>query len=91
MDRSVSHIFVTNVRAICKSNNIQIGKLEDRVGVSPGYLSRIHGGKSIGLDVCIAICDYLEVCIDDMIDPDMIIQLELAYHKLMVSKLEKQL
>lgn len=71
MEENYSSIFVRNIIQIAKHNNIPIGKLEKKIGVSTGYLSRVCGGvKSIGLDKTLAICKCLNMSIYDILNYD---------------------
>lgn len=71
MEENYSSIFVRNIIQIAKHNNISIGKLEKKIGVSTGYLSRVCGGiKSIGLDKTLAICKCLNMSIYDILNYD---------------------
>lgn len=69
-----SEIVATNARFLCKCENKTIVELETAVGVTRGYLSRVSKGsrKSLSIDVCCKIAEYLNVNLDSLIDSSLI-------------------
>lgn len=59
--------FCMNVQAICKDRKIPISSVEEKIGVSAGYLSRIRkGNKKLTIDKAISIahelgCDLMQL------------------------------
>lgn len=61
------NLFIENVKHLARKNKIQLGELEEEVGVSRGYLSRILKDNSrIRLDVVINLANYFQMYIDDI-------------------------
>lgn len=60
-----------NVKFLCKFFNINIGDLEKKIEVSPGYISRIaKSGKDIGITKAQAICEFFCITIPELIEND---------------------
>lgn len=65
-----------NVKLLCKKQKIKIKELENKIGVSAGYFSRIahaHGEKSIGIDKVISAANILNVTLDELLSEPPIV------------------
>ena len=66
--------FSTNTRYLCKQKGKNIGELEEKLGVSRGYLSRVtNSKKAIKLSSIYMTAKILEVSIDDLFNEDLMI------------------
>ena len=82
-------IFSTNVRNICKQKSIQIGKLEEQIGVSHGYLSRLDKSeKAICLANLYKTSKILETSLDDLLDEELSINRKIQELKEEIATLE---
>ena len=60
--------FVNNVKLFAKEKEIKIGDIEDSLGVSKGYLSRVaSGGGTLSLLGAIEIADYLHMKLEELV------------------------
>ena len=67
-------IFMNNITYLLKRRNIKIGDLENKIGVSKGYISRINkksDGVAAGVDIVYKIALALEVSVDVLISVDL--------------------
>lgn len=67
-------IFMNNITYLLKRKNIKIGDLENKIGVSKGYISRINkksDGVAAGVDIVYKIAQALEVSVDVLISVDL--------------------
>lgn len=74
MNEYDNNILLNNVRFLVKQSNRKMGEVEEAVGVSPGYLSRI--GKSdnfakVPVNVVSALAHELKVTVDTLIGYDL--------------------
>lgn len=64
--------FFSNIKYLCKEKEISIGDLEESVGVSKGYLSRMKKDcKSISLCNAYLLAQSIGVSLDDLLKQDM--------------------
>lgn len=65
----LSQLFYRNLKNVCVLKGTSIGKLEERIGVSPGYFSR---WRSPGIPLVAAVLSarILDVSIDDLLMED---------------------
>ena len=74
MDKSPMTItnFYNNVKYICKSKGMQIGDLEKKVGISPGYLSRLCSeSKELSVFKAYKIATILEWDLMDLLETEV--------------------
>ena len=57
---------VKSIKNLCKENNITIGQLEKKVGLSQGLVSKWKD-KTPSLDKIVDIADYFNVTLDEVI------------------------
>lgn len=73
--KDLLRIFSRNARYICKNKGISIGELEEKVGVSKGYLSRLESSKkAMSLANLWKIAQILETSIDNLLNENMMIK-----------------
>lgn len=63
------NLIIHNINEISKKKNIQIGKLEKAIDVSPGYFSRFRNNNNSsnpGIDKIISVCNVLGVSLDEL-------------------------
>lgn len=63
----------SNIKYLAKQNQMKLGELEDKVGVSPGYFSRLSGKdvKNSAIDVLVKLSDTLDVTLDLLLTVDL--------------------
>ena len=67
--------FSANARYLCKQKGMNIGELEEQVGVSKGYLSRLSSSeKAISLVNLYKTAQILGTTIDELLSEDMMIK-----------------
>ena len=66
-----SEQIIKNAVFLCKVNKKKIGDMEKEIGVSPGYLSRCKGWKTISVDTAMRIAKYLDLTLNDLIYRDI--------------------
>jgi len=59
--------FHENLKWYCKNKGIKIGDLEESIGVSKGYLSRLMGKKAISVGKAYQIAQVFGVSLDEML------------------------
>lgn len=67
-------IFMNNITYLLKRKKMKIGDLENRIGVSKGYISRINkksDGVAAGIDIVYKIAQALEVSVDVIISVNL--------------------
>lgn len=55
-----------NIRYLIKAYNIRVGDLENTIGVSKGYLSRMNG-SDLPISKVISLADFFEITLDDLV------------------------
>jgi len=58
---------IDNIYFLAKKNNLTLGKLEEMVGVSQGYLSRLKVTSVINVELLIKIANVFNVSLEDLI------------------------
>jgi transcriptional regulator with XRE-family HTH domain len=59
--------FLNAVKCVCKERKMNLSDLENKAGLTVGYLSRVYAGKSnLKITSVIAIANTLEMYIDDL-------------------------
>ncbi len=67
----VKEKLIENIRELLKLRGIKIGDLEQQIGVSPGYFSRIlKEGRDVPVEHIIAVAEVLQVSIDSLLFGD---------------------
>lgn len=66
-------IFVENINYLIGKSNAKIGEIENEIGVSTGYISRISkdDGVKPGIDFIINIASYFKVSVDVIVGIDL--------------------
>ena len=73
MVKLVKEKLIENIRELLKQRGIKIGDLEQKIGVSPGYFSRIlKEGRDIPIEHIIAVAAILQVSIDNLLFGDFL-------------------
>lgn len=67
---TISERIARNARVLCKERKIPISDLENQIGVSPGYLSRITGKRMLSIDLGNKIADFLAMGMEELIRYD---------------------
>ena len=58
----------TNIRKLCRTNNVNIGDLEREAGVRAGYFSRMyHTGLTPRCDYLIKVCNKFNITMDELL------------------------
>ena len=81
---------VSNVKYLCKKNNISIGWVEKEVGVSAGYLSRMKGRKMLPIDSAYKIAEVLGIEMQDLISPSLAKQARIAELEAELAELKQE-
>lgn len=69
----VKEKLIENIRELLKMRGIKIGDLEQRIGVSPGYFSRIlKEGRDIPIEHIVTVAEMLQVSIDNLLFGDFL-------------------
>ena len=58
-----------NIRYLIKAYNIRVGDLENTIGVSKGYLSRMNG-SDLPISKVISLADFFEITLDELVRGD---------------------
>lgn len=87
---TISEIIAKNARAICRRRKIPIHELEQKIGVSQGYLSRIKGKSTLSIDAGYAIADQLGVSMEYLMSEDIARKLRIAELKKELALLEQE-
>jgi len=85
---TISERISINARYLCKQQGKEVGEMEAAVGISAGYLSRIKGKKSMGIDAGYALAGWLGVSMDELADPQMTKKQRIAELKAELAELE---
>lgn len=76
-------LMLENIKAIAKRKQIPIGQLEQKAGVSTGYLSRQSSGTArIDFGTIVKIAQILGVSMDDLVYKNMILGLTVTEFKI---------
>lgn len=69
---SRSELFVLNTKYLCRKRKIKLKDLEERIGVSQGYLNQTlnSGSVSLRFETVLKIIDELDVSVDEMLSED---------------------
>lgn len=61
-----------NIKFLCTEQGIPVGKIENAIGVSPGYFARIKNSEiDIGICKIMVASEKLGVSIDDLVYKDI--------------------
>ena len=72
MKRISNNIIVNNIRQLAKVKGMPIGNLEEKVGVSKGYFSRLEGSnKDMLLGIVVATANILNCTLDELVLTDI--------------------
>lgn len=63
--------FHENLKWYCKNKGIKIGEIEESIGVSRGYISRLQGKKTISVGKAYLIAKIFGVSLDDMLSKSL--------------------
>lgn len=70
---AVTKYFDFKELAQCFKDSLKYGdslrKISKKIGVSASTLSRVTHGKTIDIDTCIKVCDYINISIQYFIKP----------------------
>ena len=70
-------IALNNIKAFCTMRGIKLGELEQSIGLSKGYLSRIKvDGRGVPFFRIIMIADELGVSLERLVDPYVVSNME---------------
>ena len=75
-----------NVSYLIKAYKIRVGDLENTIGVSKGYLSRMSG-SDLPISKVISLADFFEITIDELVHGDF----HKAYLTGEIKRLQKEL
>jgi len=87
---TVSEIIVVNTRFLCSYKGIKLGEIEQEIGVSCGYLSRLKGKKQLSVDKAYKIANLLDVGIDELSSLDLAKKRRIMELKEELASLEKE-
>lgn len=87
---TISERIAINARYLCKQQGKSITDMEAAVGISPGYLSRVKGKAVMRIDVGYALAGWLDVSMDELIDPMLTRRLRIAELKKELAELEAE-
>ena len=83
--------FVSNVKFVCKEQDKKIGDLEDYVGVSKGYFSRVGVSvNNINLITAVRASEYLGITLDDLVKGTLMVDYRIQMLEEELQKLRKQ-
>lgn len=68
---------ISNLLYEANRRGVPIGKLEERIGVSKGYLSRAKRGKGMSLQTFLNALDFLSCPVEVVLDKNYLYRLEL--------------
>ena len=74
MVNETSEKIYRNVKALCKEKGIKLGDVEQKIGLSVGYLSRRN--KKISVECLIDLADVFDLKMDDLIVKDFTTELD---------------
>ena len=63
--------FHENLKWYCKNKGIRIGDIEETIGVSRGYISRLQGKNAISVGKAYLIAQIFCVSLDDMLSKSL--------------------
>lgn len=73
---SYAEIAMKNICIIVTARNTSISDMENKIGVSQGYISRLKNKKNTSFDTIVKISKYLNVSLDELIKTDFIDEIE---------------
>ena len=84
-------IALNNIKAFCTMRGIKLGELEQSIGLSKGYLSRIKvDGRGISFFRIIMIADELGVSLERLVDPYVVNNMEIERIGRQIESLESK-
>lgn len=87
---TIAERIAANARFLCKYQKKNIGDMEETVGVSTGYLSRVKGKATLTVDVGYALAEFLGVSMDNLISPALAKQARIAELEAELNELRKE-
>ena len=91
MEVDITKRFANNVHAVCIHKHILIGELENSVGVTLGYISRLRkGGRCTSLSLAYYVSKYLNMSLDELLNSDLEAKFKSDIYRAELEKLEKR-
>ena len=79
-----------NIRQLLHIQNKQIGTLEKHIGLSLGYFSRVEkSDKHLPFDKMYHVSRFLNVTLEDLVNPNMIIEHEIKIKEQEIAEAKK--
>ena len=92
MTKTYSKTFVENVRTYARARKISIGDIENQIGISKGYLSRLaKGDVSISLELACQIASLFGVSLAFFLDENLESILEAEKVRAKIKKIEDEI
>lgn len=91
-EENISRIVALNIELLAESNGEKISDIEQKLNVSPGYISRAKTGKKkLSIELCCKAEKYFNISLYSLISEEFYKDLKRASIEIEINKLQKRI